>query len=473
MLGRVTRANTLGKQADSKKPTSTKELVKKVGPPVKGTPREPVTMVLPTTSPANYVKNNRAEVVIPVKKKVIEKAKIVSRDDFDRDIPGVILDKEADEDFSQQLDELRGTPIPESNKPVQRPFDMVRPHDVQPIPRNQPRPEPQSDTSLNKISLADDSGPKYNIRSGFHLPGVEEIVANKLFNAAVTLTSEELLAMSPSLRKIMARKARNVRVSPTKPAKVYVSTMLDDGTEVPEVPVIPKYTSYILMENISLPDDEIFEVLEYDHNGMKAGSVVQRDPVEAFRADLPEGDERHNLVVVAGRSSSLRCIRAKINNQEGITEAILDSGCQIVAIDQQTAVDLSIVWDPTVTIRMQDVHGGTEETAGLARNVPFMIGEITIYLQLHVQKSAPFEVLIGRPFDVLTESVIKNHANGNQEVTITDPNTGNKCTMGTYVRTNRKRLRFDGADSQSRLIPERAEHETRVKEEGNFSASMI
>jgi hypothetical protein len=115
---------------------------------------------------------------------------------------------------------------------------------------------------------------------------------------------------------------------------------------------------------------------------------------------------------------------------------------------------------------MQDVHGGLEETAGLARNVPFQVGEITIYLQLHVQKSAPFEVLIGRPFDVLTESVIKNHSNGNQEVTITDPNTGNKCTMGTYVRANRKRTRFDGTDVDPKLIPET--QNPPVKEEGNF-----
>jgi hypothetical protein len=270
----------------------------------------------------------------------------------------------------------------------------------------------------------------------------------------------------------MLRKARNVRVAPTKRKNAYISTLLEDGTEVTDEPELPRgdeFDSYISMESIKLDSEEIFEVLEYNHNGLKAGSVVQRDPVDAFKADLPEGDERRNLVIVAGRSSSLRCIKTKINNQEGITEAILDSGCQIVAIDRQVAIELNLVWDPTVTIRLQDVHGGLEETAGLARNVPFQIGEITIYLQLHVQQRAPFEVLIGRPFDVLTESVIKNHADGSQEVTITDPNTGNKCTMGTHMRSNRRRLRTDNPEFKPKLVPEHVGNDKPVKEEqGNF-----
>ena len=472
MTGRVTRGNTLGKQADSRKPSSTKELVsEKVGPPAKGTPKVSTASGPPPKSPAKHVKFKTVEVVIPVNKKIAEKTSSPPRDEFDRDMPEVVLDKEANEDFLRELDDLREKDsAPKPIKSTSRPFDSVRPHDVQPMPINLPRPDSRGEAVDNRLSRVTETGPSYNLRSGFHLPGIEEIVANKLFNAAITLTTEELLAMSPSLRRILARKARNVRVAPTKVKSAYIST-LPNSDDSDEESGTRDFASYILMDNIRLSDDEVFEVLEYDHKDMKAGSIVQRDPVEAFRADLPEDDERRKLIIVAGRSSSLRCIRAKINNQEGITEAILDSGCQIVAIDQQVAVDLNLTWDPTVTIRMQDVHGGLEETVGLARNVPFKIGEITIYLQLHVQRSAPFLVLIGRPFDVLTESVIKNHANGNQEVTITDPNTGNKCTLATYIRTNTKRARFDGTSIEPRLVPEQAEPS--VKEEANFITSRI
>lgn len=474
MQGRVTRGNTLGKQADPKKPTSTKELVKKVGPPTKGTLREPRIEKPPPKSPAIKEKHKQVEVVIPVKKKFVEKAVVNDDDEFSRDGTGIILDKEADEEFARSLAELREeAPIPEITKVTHRPFDAVKPHVVHPIPRNQPRLETQDKDNPVKEKSVEDNGPKFNIRSGFHLPGVEEEVARKLFDAEVTLTSEELLALSRPLQKIMLRKARNVRVTPTKRKNAYVSTLLEDGTEVPEELELPRgneFDNYISMDSIKLDSEEIFEVLEHNHNGLKAGSIVQRDPVEAFKADLPEGDERRNLVIVAGRSSSLRCINTKINHQDGTTEAILDSGCQIVAIDCQTAVELNLVWDPTVTIRLQDVHGGLEETAGLARNVPFQIGEITIYLQLHVQQRAPFDVLIGRPFDVLTESVIKNHADGSQEVTITDPNTGNKCTMGTHIRSTRRRLRTDNPEFKPKLVPEHAGSSNNpVKEEqGNF-----
>ena len=71
---------------------------------------------------------------------------------------------------------------------------------------------------------------------------------------------------------------------------------------------------------------------------------------------------------------------------------------------------------------------------GLARNVPFRFGEITVYLQLHVQNHAPYHVLLGRPFDVLTEMEIKTFGNGDQELTITDPNSGHRRTMSTYPR---------------------------------------
>ena len=480
MTGRITRASPLGVQADSKIPSSSKEPVQKVGPPARGTPRQQSGVItLPKESPATKTKFKQVEVVLPIRKNGLAKSKEQStkeeRPAERREAPkaaSVTSGDDLDEELLREIAELQGDTPEIQPKPKQRPFDSVKPHDVEPMPINLPLPEETVKASPVKDPFASESGPKYQIRNGFSRSGIDENVAKKLFNAEVTLTSEELLALSPNLQKILARKARNVRVAPTKRKAAYISTLLEDGTEIPEGPVDTQLASYILLDDISLQDKEVFEILEEDQGEIRAGSVVQRDPVEAFKADLPEGDERKNLVIVAGRSSSLRCIKTRVNNHEEMTEAILDIGCQIVAIDQQVAVDLDIVWDPSVTIRLQDVHGGLEETAGLARNVPFLIGDITMYLQLHVQKAAPFEILIGRPFDVLTESVIKNHSNGNQEVTITDPNTGHRCTMGTYVRSNRRRLRFDGADSNPRLVPEVPAH---VKEEaeGNFSASTI
>ena len=95
-----------------------------------------------------------------------------------------------------------------------------------------------------------------------------------------------------------------------------------------------------------------------------------------------------------------------INGSEPDIENILDSGSQIVVIDRCIAIGLDVSWDPMITVQMEDVHGGLASTLGLAKNVPFKFGEITMYLQCHVQNRAPFKVLLGWLFDVLTESKV-------------------------------------------------------------------
>ena len=122
-------------------------------------------------------------------------------------------------------------------------------------------------------------------------------------------------------------------------------------------------------------------------------------------------------------------------------ESIIDSGSQIVVMDKTIAVDLGLQWDPTVLVHLQDVNGGLQATKGLARNVPFSFNDITVYLQVHIQDACPFHVLIGRPFDVLTASVVSNFTNGYQEITITDPASGKKTTMGTRLR-GKKQVKF-------------------------------
>jgi hypothetical protein len=47
-------------------------------------------------------------------------------------------------------------------------------------------------------------------------------------------------------------------------------------------------------------------------------------------------------------------------------------------------------------------------------------------------------VLLGRPFDILTESVVRNFANEDQTITIHDPNTGQRSTIPSLPRITRK-----------------------------------
>ena len=150
----------------------------------------------------------------------------------------------------------------------------------------------------------------------------------------------------------------------------------------------------------------MFKTLTVDRDGLKAGSIVQKDIVESFMNNMSETDDQKGLVIVANKGNGLRTVYPSINGSEPDIENILDSGSQIVAIDRCIAIGLDVSWDLTITVQMEDVHGGLVSTLGLAKNVPFKFGEITVYIQCHIQNRAPFEVLLGWPFDVLTESKV-------------------------------------------------------------------
>jgi hypothetical protein len=57
-----------------------------------------------------------------------------------------------------------------------------------------------------------------------------------------------------------------------------------------------------------------------------------------------------------------------------------------------------------------------------------------LYLQAHIIRDPAYNVLLGRPFDVLMESVVKNFSDENQTITIRDPNTGQIVTIPTITR---------------------------------------
>ena len=91
---------------------------------------------------------------------------------------------------------------------------------------------------------------------------------------------------------------------------------------------------------------------------------------------------------------------------------------------KSVAIMLGIAWDPDITVQMQSANRTLERTLGLAKNVSFLFGKITVYLQVQVIENVAYKVLLGRPFDTIMESVIMNKKDGSQSLTLTDPNTG-------------------------------------------------
>ena len=154
---------------------------------------------------------------------------------------------------------------------------------------------------------------------------------------------------------------------------------------------------------------------------------------QAIGADLDESE-----ITAAMESSSLRAILPVIDGQERV-EAILDPGCQIVAMSEQVSTVLALCYDLTICLHMVSANGGVDQLLGLACNVPFLVRTITLYLQVHVLHTPAYDILLGHPFNILTQSVVRNFADENQTITILNPNTGQKATItcGTFCFTER------------------------------------
>jgi hypothetical protein len=143
--------------------------------------------------------------------------------------------------------------------------------------------------------------------------------------------------------------------------------------------------------------------------------------------------EKPKTVVVAAESHALRTVYPLINGV-GEVESLLDPGSQIVSMSREVARMLQIPWDPDIIVHMESANKSLEKTLGLAKNVPFVFGPITVYLQVHVIEKVAYKVLLGRPFDTITESEVKNSKDGSQSLTLTDLNTGERCVMHTHER---------------------------------------
>ncbi|THH12908.1 hypothetical protein EW146_g7257 [Bondarzewia mesenterica] len=162
------------------------------------------------------------------------------------------------------------------------------------------------------------------------------------------------------------------------------------------------------------------------------GSLIILDPYEAY-FNLLALDEEPEPLIIAKESSALHSILPLIDHQQRV-ESIVNPRSQIIAMSKEVCNELALIYDPDIVLNMQSANGEIDKSLSLTRNVPFLIGDIMLYLQVHVIHEPGYDILLGCPFDVLTESIIKNFTNENQTITIHDLNTGCNATMPTLAR---------------------------------------
>ena len=250
------------------------------------------------------------------------------------------------------------------------------------------------------------------VRAPIESDKLTDAVFNRLFQrCSVLVTPEELLAIAPDIRA----KAR-VAVTPKRPEGV--ANAAPNAALEQEIAPDPF--------DRSIPSAEAIRV-EYEEGRRGLAEL----PYEAYINEFADG-ARENLQV-ATESEQLRTVISTINNRVEV-ECILDPGCQIVAMSEKVALKSGVSWDPRVILSMQSANGQVNPSLGLAKNVPFQFAGITIYLQVHVIRQAAYDVLLGRPFDDITRSIVTNLGGHNHTITLHCPNSKVVATIPTFPR---------------------------------------
>jgi hypothetical protein len=267
--------------------------------------------------------------------------------------------------------------------------------------------------------------PAYRSLPPIHDKKVATDVYDRAMSTQVTLTQRELLSLSPEVRT-QVRDAISTKRIPNKDETKEIHTLAEDDS-------LP----YALDDLGPDEEDEPAPISTFIQSVKSLappppGALIVPDPYETYLNSLPHGQKPDQLVV-AKESSALRAIHPLVDNQQRI-EGIIDPGSQIIAMSEEVCMDLALIYDPEIILNMQSANGEIDKSLGLARNVPLQIGDITLYVQIHVIRSPAYDILLGRPFDILTESVVRNFANEDQTLTIYDPNSGRRATVPTLPR---------------------------------------
>jgi hypothetical protein len=135
--------------------------------------------------------------------------------------------------------------------------------------------------------------------------------------------------------------------------------------------------------------------------------------------------------IVAEHFTSLRCIRA-VTHHGQILSCILDQGTEcIVMLHSVWRMSGGILLRSDHKLTMESVNTSTNETLGVIENLPLDFGAGEMLFQVQVVPTTNFNILLGQPFFMLTSCHMEDLPNGEQDITLTDPNTGKVICIPT------------------------------------------
>ena len=120
------------------------------------------------------------------------------------------------------------------------------------------------------------------------------------------------------------------------------------------------------------------------HRILPEGSTVIPDPIEAYYKSLKYGQEPDlDRLTVAKESTAIHLLYALVASSQKI-ECTVDPGCQIIAMVESVCHSLGLAYDPHIRLNMESANGTFDWSLSLARNVSFVVGDITLMRSLGV-----------------------------------------------------------------------------------------
>ncbi|KAJ3746167.1 hypothetical protein DFH05DRAFT_1393841 [Lentinula detonsa] len=270
------------------------------------------------------------------------------------------------------------------------------------LPANYVPPQERSIGILPK-----DDSRNYRYRAPIESEAAVSRVIEAGFNSTVSVRHEDLLAIAPDYRRRMKESVTGKRIG--------IEGNLVDG--------IDRSEESLMLET----------------------KINNADTFHSYFNHFGSAEEGEGFYV-AKSSHTIRAINAIVG--EKVVHCITDGGCSIVGMSDAVCNALGIAFDPTMKIEIQSANRGVDLTLGLAKDVPFRFGDITVFLQVHIIPSPAYDVLLGRPFEILTQAIFHNFLSGEQHLTLTDPNNNRMVTIPTVKREPPRFHNGEGRDKR-------------------------
>jgi len=248
------------------------------------------------------------------------------------------------------------------------------------MPRSKQTPAPPQPTTPPVASTSkgkEKDTPAFKFRSPIDDTTAAQRIIDHLLSLPVTLAAKDLIAISPAVQKDLRQLVTAKRVESASSNEVSATE-----TEPPE--------------------DDPIDVL-----------MATTKPIETLR------------VVDGTFSGSVKC------------ECVVDNGSQIIVIRKDKWERTGSGYSASRRIMMETANGTSNWTLGITENLTLTIGGLPVQVQAYIVEDAPYEVLLGRPFFTLLSAVTRDYPNGNQDITITCPESKTSAVLVTRPRSSR------------------------------------